>query len=42
MFYEQIKINREIRENNGKFHLHTTRFEYKLEWSRIDKAFFFI
>jgi hypothetical protein len=40
MFYEQIKINREIRENNGKFHLHTTRFEYKLEWSRIDKAFF--
>ena len=26
----------EIRESNGKFHLHTTRFEYKL-----DKAFFF-
>lgn len=31
MFYEQIKINREIRENNGKFHMHTTMFEYKLE-----------
>lgn len=34
MFYEQIKINREIRENNGKFHLYTTRFEYKLEQTR--------